>query len=82
MGVPICIPVEVKLASEYSNLAMPKSRILGLRKFNIEDDNWNEAMQLIDEAIQIVSSKQYFAFYIREAPDKPFTLVQLNFSTF
>ncbi len=57
-----------------------KSRILGLRRYNIKDKKWSEAMELIDEAIQITSTKQYIAFYQRKAQNKPFQLVSLNFS--
>lgn len=57
-----------------------KSRILGLRRYNIKDKQWQQAMDLIDEAIQVTSTKQYIAFYERESKDKPFRLVSLNFS--
>jgi hypothetical protein len=57
-----------------------KSRILGLRRYNIKDEQWKQAMDLIDEAIQITSTKQYIAFYERPANDKPFRLISLNFS--
>ncbi len=57
-----------------------KSRILGLRKYNIKDPEWIMAMELIDQAIQITSTKQYIAFYYRPEPDKPYQQVLLNFS--
>jgi|GEM_PF-70496 len=57
-----------------------KSRILGLRKYNIKDSEWIMAMDLIDQAIQITSTKQYIAFYYRPEPDKPYQQVLLNFS--
>ena len=57
-----------------------KSRILGLRKYNIKDAEWKMAMDLIDQAIQVTSSKQYIAFYFRPSPDKPYQQVSLNFS--
>ncbi len=57
-----------------------KSRILGLRRFNIKDKQWQQAMDLIDEAIQVTSTKQYIAFYERPSEDKSFQLVSLNFS--
>lgn len=58
-----------------------KSRILGLRKYNIKDPKWQEAMELIGEAIQVISSKQYIAFYVREDDKKAFKQVPLNFSS-
>ena len=40
-----------------------KYRILRLRRYNIKDQTWKEAMELIDQAIQVVSTKQYINFY-------------------
>jgi hypothetical protein len=57
-----------------------KHRILGLRKYNINDKEWKLAMELIDEAIQVTSTKQYIAFYERPSTNKPFQLISLNFS--
>jgi len=57
-----------------------KNRILDLRKYNISDPQWKLAMELIDQAIQVTSTKQYIAFYQRPSADKPFQLVSLNFS--
>jgi len=57
-----------------------KNRILGLRRYNIKDKNWKQAMELIDEAIQVTSTKQYIAFYERPSLNKPFQLISLNFS--
>ncbi len=57
-----------------------KSRILGLRRYHIKDTQWQQAMDLIDEAIQVTSTKQYIAFYERPSKDKPFRLISLNFS--
>jgi len=57
-----------------------KSRILNLRKYNIKDAEWKHAMDIIDSAIQVTSTKQYIAFYFRPSPDKTFEQVSLNFS--
>lgn len=43
-----------------------KHRILALRKYNIKDAKWKEAMELIDKAIRVVSTKQYVSFYERD----------------
>ena len=50
--------------------------ILSLRKFNFKDDLWDEAMDLIDEAIDIVATKDYLNFYERDEDGKyqPITL--------
>ena len=42
-----------------------KDRVLGLRRLEINDDEWNEAMQAITDSIQVVSSKTYIRFYQR-----------------
>jgi len=42
-----------------------KDRVLGLRRLEIKDDEWNEAMQAITDSIQVVSSKTYIRFYQR-----------------
>ena len=57
-----------------------KHRILALRKYNIKDKNWKQAMDIIDKAIQVTSTKQYIAFYERSSSNKPFQLISLNFS--
>ncbi len=58
-----------------------KGRILSLRQYNIKDSEWKVAMDLINEAIEVTSTKQYIAFYEREDSDKSFSLVTLNFSS-
>ncbi len=57
-----------------------KHRILGLRRYNIKDEQWKQAMELIDEAIKVTSTRQYIAFYQRENASDSFKLVTLNFS--
>jgi hypothetical protein len=57
-----------------------KYRILALRRYHIKDPKWKEAMELIDKAIQVTSTKQYIAFYRRE-PGGAYEQVVLNFSS-
>lgn len=56
-----------------------KHRILTLRKYNIKDPTWKEAMELIDQAINVTSTKQYVAFYERDAAGN-YNQIVLNFS--
>jgi len=56
-----------------------KYRILGLRKYNIKDTTWKEAMELIDQAINVTSTKQYVAFYERDEAGN-YNQIVLNFS--
>jgi hypothetical protein len=41
------------------------ARVLGLRRLEIQDPDWQKAMQAITESIQISGSKQYLRFYER-----------------
>lgn len=41
------------------------SRILGLRRVDIKDKRWLNAMQAISESVQVVSSKAYVRIYER-----------------
>ena len=55
-----------------------KYRILRLRRYNIKDQTWKEAMELIDQAIQVVSTKQYNNVYERDESGQ-FRQIVLNF---
>lgn len=57
-----------------------KTRILSLRKYNIKDPVWKEAMELIDKAIRVVSTKQYVSFYERDEYGE-YKMIVLNFTS-
>ena len=42
------------------------ARVLGLRRLEIHDPDWQKAMQAITESIQIAGTKQYLRFYERD----------------
>ena len=44
-------------------------RILGLRRLEIADARWTNAMKAIGESVQVVGSKQYVRFYKRRDDD-------------
>ncbi|MBR0573707.1 MULTISPECIES: DUF3164 family protein [Pasteurellaceae] len=46
------------------------SRILSLRRVEIDDERWNNAMQAISDSIQVVGSKDYVRFYQRDKNGK------------
>lgn len=51
--------------------------ILGLRKLNIQDAKWKQAMEAITDSMKVIASKQYVRFYQRpsiEAQWKPVSL--------
>ena len=42
------------------------ARVLGLRRLEIQDADWQKAMTAITESIQVSGSKQYLRFYERD----------------
>lgn len=53
------------------------NRVLGLRRLDIQDETWKQAMQAISDSVQVVSSKNYIRFYERQA-DGSYTQMNLN----
>ncbi len=45
------------------------ARILGLRRLDIKDENWQLAMDAIGDSMQVVGSKSYLRIYERTDPD-------------
>jgi hypothetical protein len=52
-------------------------RILGLRRLNIADERWQQAMQAIADSIQITGSKPYIRVYERK-PDGGYVAIPLD----
>jgi hypothetical protein len=44
-------------------------RVLGLRRLKIDDPRWQQAMEAIADAAQVVGTKAYLRVYERTAPD-------------
>jgi hypothetical protein len=42
------------------------ARVLGLRRLEIQDPEWQKAMRAITESVQVSGSKQYLRFYERD----------------
>nr|WP_258865208.1 DUF3164 family protein [Chromobacterium violaceum] len=40
-------------------------RVLALRRYDIQDERWKEAMTAIGEAVQVVASRSYIRVYER-----------------
>jgi len=55
-------------------------RILGLRRINIEDETWQQAMQAISDSVQVINSKAYVRFYERQ-PDGSYQQLNLSIAT-
>lgn len=59
---------------------LARYRIFALRRYKIKDPIWKEAMELIDKAILVTSSKQYISFAVRDDAGN-YNRIVLNFST-
>ncbi|CAN5883414.1 DUF3164 family protein [soil metagenome] len=56
-------------------------RILGLRRLEIKDERWKNAMKAIGESVQVVGSKQYIRFYERRADTDQYDAVSLDIAS-
>ncbi|MCQ9121285.1 sulfate transporter [Rodentibacter pneumotropicus] len=54
------------------------SRILGLRRVDIQDERWQNAMQAISESVQVVSSKAYVRLYERVGESDQYVPITLD----
>lgn len=54
-------------------------RVLGLRRHNIDDPKWIQAMEAIGDSIKIVDSKSYVRFYERDKDGK-YQPISLDFA--
>ena len=54
------------------------SRILGLRRVEIQDSLWQNAMQAISESVQVVSSKAYVRLYERVGETDQYVPIALD----
>lgn len=52
--------------------------ILGLRRLDIRDDEWKQAMDVISESIRVRSSKEYVRFYYRPEPESDWKSIALD----
>ncbi|MBK0062411.1 MULTISPECIES: DUF3164 family protein [unclassified Acinetobacter] len=54
-------------------------RVLGLRRYNIDDPKWQIAMKAISDSIIVTDSKDYVRFYERDSDGK-YQAISLDFS--
>ena len=54
------------------------SRVLGLRRLEIDDTEWVQAMQAISDSIQVVGSKTYVRLYKRVGDSEQFQPIALD----
>ncbi|MDP1980500.1 DUF3164 family protein [Undibacterium sp.] len=53
-------------------------RILALRRLEIKDQRWKNAMTAIGESVQVIGSKQYIRFYERRAETDQYDPIPLD----
>ncbi len=58
-----------------------KNRILGLRRWKINDPEWKRAMDIISDSLNTTGTKQYLAIRVRDGAEGAWKTVNLNFST-
>lgn len=56
-------------------------RILRLRRLDIEDERWQQAMLAIDDAVQVVCSKRYIRIYERAGDSDQYVPLSLDLAT-
>ena len=55
-----------------------RQALFQLRKFEIDDDRWRQAVQAINDSIRTVGSKTYVRFYRREKPTDRWQAVTID----
>lgn len=55
-----------------------RAELFRLRRLQIDDPLWKEAMRAITEAVRVVGSKEYVRFYERETPDGDWKAVTID----
>lgn len=53
-------------------------RVLGLRRLDIQDEDWQMAMKAISDSIQVASSKPYIRFYKRNETTGAYDAINLD----
>jgi Protein of unknown function (DUF3164) len=57
---------------------LDSKRILGLRTLKINDKDWQEAMDLIGEAITITGTRRYIRFRVKDTKDAEWRTIRLD----
>lgn len=56
-------------------------RILELRRMEIKEERWQQAMKAIGESVQVIGSKQYVRFYERVGETDQYVPISLDMAT-
>lgn len=54
------------------------ARVLGLRRYNFEDEGWKSAMQAINESLNIFTTKSYIRVYERDSETGAYHQINLD----
>lgn len=57
-------------------------RILGLRRLNIKDQEWKQAMDLISQAVTVIAAKEYVIFQRRPDQSADWQTVRLDIAAY
>lgn len=55
-------------------------QILGLRRYNIDDDRWKRAMEAISDSMQVIGSRAYIRIHQRVGSSDEYTQIPLDIS--
>lgn len=56
-------------------------RVLGLRRHNVDDKRWKQAMEAISDALQVIGSKSYVRVYERIADTDQYRQIPLDIAS-
>jgi len=54
------------------------TRLLELRRYEVQDERWKDAMNIISNSVVIAGSKSYIRFYERDTPDGEWQAISLD----
>lgn len=57
---------------------LSRTRLFGLRRLDIRDERWVEAMRALDDSIQVIGSKRYCRFYRRAKVTEKWEAVSID----
>jgi len=56
-------------------------RVLGLRRLNIDDDQWQTAMRAIGDSVQVATTRPYIRFYVRDDASGRYEALSLDMAS-
>ncbi|ANK79413.1 MAG: sulfate transporter [Rhizobiales bacterium NRL2] len=58
-----------------------REALFGLRRLEIDDDGWRQAIAALNDSIRIQGSREYVRFYKRDHPREPWTPVTIDLAS-